>query len=90
MASVRMPMNPLIQNALILLTAGLVSSLLCVKVYGAPLSAGDRGAADRGAAASLSSQAAMPAPTSGNGIIEALLRPQGPIAGTALEVKGRK
>lgn len=85
MASVRVPVNPPIQNALIVLTAGLVSSLLCVKVYGAPLSA-----SDKSAATSLSSQAAMPAPTTGNGIVEALLRPQGPIAGTALEVKGRK
>lgn len=86
MASVRMPMNPLIQNALIVLAAGLVFSLLGVKVYGAPLSVGDKGVA----AASLSSQAAMPAPTTGNGIIEGLLRPQGPIAGSAREDKGRK
>lgn len=85
MASARMPVNPLIQNALIVLTAGLVSSLLCVKAYGAPLSA-----SDKGGATSLSSQAAMPAPTSGNGLIEALLRPQGPIARTALEDNGRK
>ncbi|CAN5135407.1 hypothetical protein BH10PSE6_BH10PSE6_41420 [soil metagenome] len=85
MASARMPVNPLIQNALIALTAGLVSSLLCVKVYGAPLSV-----SDKSVATNMPSQAAMPAPTSGNGIIEALLRPQGPIAGTAREDNGRK
>jgi hypothetical protein len=56
-------MNPLMQNALIVLTAGLVSSLLCVKVYGAPLSV-----ADGSATANLSSQAAMPAPSAANGL----------------------
>ena len=34
MRSVRMPMSPVLQNALILFGAALVSSLLCIKVYG--------------------------------------------------------
>ena len=34
MANVRMPMNPLLQNAIILIAAGLVFSLLCIQVYG--------------------------------------------------------
>lgn len=34
MPSVRMTMNPIFQNALILICAGLVSSLLCLQVYG--------------------------------------------------------
>jgi hypothetical protein len=85
MARARMPMNPLIQNALIVLTVGLVSSLLCVKVYGAPLSVNDKSAAS-----SMPSQAAMPAPATDNSFIQALLRPQGPIAGTAQESNGKK
>jgi hypothetical protein len=82
MASARVPMNPVIQNALIVLTAGLVSSLLCVKVYGAPLSVNAQ------SAASMPSQAALPA--TDNSLIQALLRPQGPIAGTAPESNGKR
>jgi hypothetical protein len=32
--AVRILMNPLLQNTLILVAAGLVSSLLCIQVYG--------------------------------------------------------
>ena len=34
MRSVRIPMSPVFQNALILFGAALVSSLLCLKIYG--------------------------------------------------------
>lgn len=33
----RQPMHPVVQNTLILLTSGLVASVLCAKVYGATL-----------------------------------------------------
>jgi hypothetical protein len=56
-----------------------------VKVYGAPLSVNDKSAAF-----SMPSQAAMPAPATDNSFIQALLRPQGPIAGTAQESNGKK
>jgi hypothetical protein len=85
MGSVRLPMNPLIQNALIVLAAGLISSLLCVKVYGAPLSTGDKNSG-----AGTPSQNATPAPASDNTFFQALLRPQGPIAGPIPEASGKR
>lgn len=34
---IRQPMNPVFQNALIMIASGLVASVLCAKVYGATL-----------------------------------------------------
>ena len=36
-ATLKQPLNPLIRNALIMLGSGLVASVLCAKVYAAPL-----------------------------------------------------
>lgn len=85
MRSVRLPMNPLIQNALIVLGAGLISSLLCVKVYGAPLPA-----SDKALGASAPGQYAMPAGPGDNTFFQALLRSQGPIEGTIPKDGGKK
>jgi len=35
--NLRQPMHPFVQNTLILVTSGIVASLLCAKVYGATL-----------------------------------------------------
>jgi hypothetical protein len=37
MTRIRQPLNPVVQNALIMLASGVVASVLCAKVYGATL-----------------------------------------------------
>jgi hypothetical protein len=37
MSRFRQPLNPVVQNALIMLASGVVASVLCAKVYGATL-----------------------------------------------------
>ena len=63
----RQPMNPVVQNTLILLTSGLVASILCAKVYGATLPVEE-------APASVTVATAAPAPANSDAAAAAQLR----------------
>ena len=81
----RQPMNPVVQNALILVMSGLVASVFCAKVYGATLPVDEPTAV---ASASTTTTVATPAPRAHDdgaaaAALRAMLAGQQPLFGVA-------
>jgi hypothetical protein len=76
----REPLNPVVQNALILLASGVVASMFCAKVYGATLPV-DEASAPKSTTTTVAAAPAHHDDAAGAAALRAMLAGQGPLFG---------